>query len=65
MLFSVGEIATLTGTDAATVAALLAAADREAGHRTGRASLWTSMIKPGASNEARWRRSFRLRTAAA
>lgn len=65
LLFSIREIATLTGTDAATVAALLAAADREAGDRTGRASLWTSMIKPGASNEARWRRSFRLRTAAA
>ncbi|MGW3330472.1 hypothetical protein ACWDF9_07995 [Streptomyces rubiginosohelvolus] len=65
LLFSIGEIAALTGTDAATVAALLAAADREAGGRTGRASLWTSMIKPGTSNEARWRRAFRLRTAAA
>ncbi|MFE6917395.1 hypothetical protein [Streptomyces rubiginosohelvolus] len=64
LLFSIGEIAALTGTDAATVAALLAAADREAGGRTGRASLWTSMIKPAASNEARWRRTFRLRTAA-
>ncbi|MFB8382719.1 hypothetical protein [Streptomyces rubiginosohelvolus] len=65
LLFSIGEIAALTGTEPATVAALLAAADREAGDRTDRASLWTSMIKPGASNEARWRLAFRLRTASA
>ncbi|MGW3304585.1 hypothetical protein [Streptomyces rubiginosohelvolus] len=61
LLFSIGEIATLTGIDAA----LLATADREAGDATGWAHLWTSMIKPGTSNEARWRRAFRLRTAAA
>ncbi|WP_179889188.1 hypothetical protein [Streptomyces sp. f51] len=65
LLFSIREIATLTGTDAATVAALPAAADREAGGRTSRASLWTPMIKPGGTNEARWRRTFRLRTATA
>ncbi|MFF3531445.1 hypothetical protein ACFYX5_32690 [Streptomyces rubiginosohelvolus] len=65
LLFSIGEIAALTGTDAATVAALLAAAYREASDRTGRASLWTSMIKQVPSNEARWRHTFRLRTAIA
>ncbi|MGW8487428.1 hypothetical protein [Streptomyces sp. NPDC055886] len=63
LLLSIGQIAALTGTEAATVAALLAAADREAGDRTGHARLWTPMIKPVASNEARWRRAFRLRTA--
>ncbi|MEU2763227.1 hypothetical protein [Streptomyces sp. NPDC007094] len=65
LLLSVAQIAVLTGTEPATVAALLAAADREAGDRTVRASLWTSMIKPVASNEARWRLAFRLRTASA
>ncbi|MEV7643385.1 hypothetical protein AB0O32_25975 [Streptomyces rubiginosohelvolus] len=65
LLLSIGQIAALTGTEPATVAVLLAAADREAGDRTGRARLWDSMIKPVASNEARWRRAFRLRTAAA
>ncbi|MEV5582710.1 hypothetical protein AB0L39_29635 [Streptomyces parvus] len=59
--FSVGETAALTGTDAA----LLAAADREAGDRTGRASPWTSMIKRVPSNETRWRQTFHLCTAIA
>lgn len=61
----IDQIASLTGTEAATVAALLAAADREAGDRTGRVRLWASMIKPVASAEARWRHAFRLRTATA
>lgn len=60
----IDQIASLTGTEAATIAALLAAADREAGDRTGRVRLWASMIKPVASAEARWRHAFRLRTAA-
>lgn len=63
LLLSVDQIASLTGTEAATVAALLAAADREAGDRTGRVRLWASMIKPVTSAEARWRHAFRLRTA--
>ncbi|MDJ1645380.1 hypothetical protein [Streptomyces pakalii] len=63
LLLSIGQIAALTGTEAATVAVLLAAADREAGDRTGRARIWDPMVKPVASNEARWRRAFRLRTA--
>ncbi|MEU4173547.1 hypothetical protein [Streptomyces sp. NPDC026589] len=64
LLLSIDQIASLTGTEAATVAALLAAADREAGDRTGRVRLWTSMIKPVTSAEARWRHAFRLRTTA-
>ncbi|MGW6289083.1 hypothetical protein [Streptomyces sp. NPDC055107] len=63
LLLSVDQIASLIGTEAATVAALLAAADREAGDRTGRVRLWASMIKPVTSAEARWRHAFRLRTA--
>ncbi|MGW5930514.1 hypothetical protein ACWLMY_36630 [Streptomyces anulatus] len=59
----IDQIASLTGTEAAAVAALLAAADREAGDRTGRVRLWASMIKPVTSAEARWRHAFRLRTA--
>ncbi|WP_097966319.1 hypothetical protein [Streptomyces sp. or20] len=64
LLLSVSQIASVTGTEEATVAALLAAADREAGDRTGRVGLWASMIKPVTSSEARWRHAFRLRTAA-
>ncbi|MFE6985780.1 hypothetical protein [Streptomyces griseus] len=64
LLLSIDQIATTTGTEPATVAALLAAADREAGDRTGRIRLWTSVIKPVTSAEARWRHAFRLRTAA-
>ncbi|MFE5995899.1 hypothetical protein ACFQ6C_03275 [Streptomyces sp. NPDC056454] len=65
LLLSIGQIAALTGTEPATVAVFLDAADREAGDRTGRAGLWTSMTEPVPSNEARWRRAFRLRTASA
>ncbi|MFI6143559.1 hypothetical protein ACIBCC_35885 [Streptomyces griseus] len=62
---TVDQIATLTGTEGATVTALLAAADRTAGTLAGPARHQPATGRPTGSREARWRDAFRLRTALA
>ncbi|MFI9019187.1 hypothetical protein ACIGZI_34700 [Streptomyces griseus] len=62
---TVDQIATLTGTEDATVTALLAAADRTAGTLSGPARHQPVTGRPTGSREARWRDAFRLRTALA
>ncbi|WP_381805364.1 hypothetical protein [Streptomyces niveus] len=59
LLLSIDQIATVTGTEPATVTALLAAARRAARPRP-----WTAMAKPKTSPETSWRNTHCPRTAA-
>ncbi|MEE1735154.1 hypothetical protein PUR49_01130 [Streptomyces sp. BE147] len=64
LLLSIDQIATVTGTETATVTALLAAANGADRTSMARSGSRTTTARPTAPPEARWRRTLGLRTAA-
>ncbi|WP_331735689.1 hypothetical protein [Streptomyces sp. NBC_00057] len=64
LLLNIDQIATVTGSEPATVTALLAAAHREARTGTACPRPWATMARPTTPTGPRWRSTHCLRTAA-